>query len=89
MKAFFYGVAVVLVACLLLLGVILSSEDEPVRPAVPNTAENVGKCIQGQRVYYHVTRGEAAETCLAQLAEVGERRFGRTWHNFKTELAYW
>lgn len=63
------------------------------RPATPRPAVSpdaaVGKCIQGQRVFYHVTRGEAAEKCLGDLQVVGKRSFIRTWSNFETEDGLW
>lgn len=58
-------------------------------PAAPDTAANVGKCIQGQRVLYQVDRGEAAERCLAQLDAVGPARFARTWRGYETEASLW
>lgn len=77
-------------ACVVVLVVLAATGKRPAtpRPAVSPDAA-VGKCIQGQRVFYHVTRGEAAEKCLGDLQVVGKRSFIRTWSNFETEDGLW
>jgi hypothetical protein len=82
-ETFVLGAIVVLVAWAAVL--LLDGPDVP----KPNVDSAVGKCIQGQRVFYHVTRGEAAETCLADLQVDGERSFIREWSNFKTQPEHW
>ena len=81
-------IAVALAAVIVALVIAAAGKPDPVPPVV-STDEAVGKCIQGQRVFYHVTRGEAAETCLADLQVDGERSFVREWSNFKTEDDLW
>ncbi|MEU0312498.1 hypothetical protein [Nocardioides sp. NPDC006273] len=81
-----------LVGALLTLAVVAGIKidtPEPTRAPVPNTAANVGKCIQGHRVLWHESRGAAAEACLAQLGEVGEQQFSQAWHNFEIVPAHW
>jgi len=92
MKVIITVVAAIVGALLTLAVVAGVSGDtpEPQTPEpVPDTAANVGKCIQGHRVLWHESRGQAAEACLAELDEVGEQTFSQTWHNFETELANW
>lgn len=85
--AFLIVAAVAILAVILV--VILAAQSEPEPEPVPNTAANVGKCIQGHRVLWHETRAQAAEACLASLDEIGEQTFSQTWHNFETEAGSW
>lgn len=62
---------------------------EEYREPVPDTAANVGKCIQGHRVLWQETRAQAAEACLASLDKDGEQTFSQTWHNYETEVGSW
>lgn len=83
-------VAIALAAVIAVLVFATSQEPaEAQREPVPNTAANVGKCIQGHRVLWHETRAQAAEACLASLDKVGEQTFSQTWHNFETDLDQW
>lgn len=81
-------IALALAAVIVALVVAASGKSDPA-PAPVSTDAAIGKCIQGQRVFYHVTRGEAAETCLADLQVDGERSFIREWGHFKTEDDLW
>lgn len=83
-------VAVALAAVIAVL--VMAVRQEPAearREPVPNTAANVGKCIQGHRVLWHETRAQAAEACLASLDKVGEQTFSQTWYNFEIKAESW
>lgn len=71
----------------IIVGVILSAtEEQP--PAAVSIDAAVGKCIQGQRVFYQVDRGQSAEACLAQF-DADPDKFERTWRNYDTEAGSW
>ncbi|MGH3996289.1 MAG: hypothetical protein ACRDTJ_02360 [Pseudonocardiaceae bacterium] len=82
-----YGVVIV-VALALTIGALMWVADAT-RDTAPDVDGSVGRCLQAQRVLYHVERGEAAEKCLANLDRNGSKKFARTWAGYDTEEGLW
>lgn len=89
MSRFDSYVTVVFVVLALVVGGLFLVADSKRDNAPPDTDEAVGRCIQAQRVLYHVTRGEAAEKCLADLDRHGAGKFAKTWAGYETEEGLW
>lgn len=72
------------------LMLLLQPVPEPMKHVEPrvSTAEVMGKCLQGQMVFYRVDRGRAANTCAYELSQ-NRTRFFNNWKNYKTEEGSW
>lgn len=83
------GVTVCVIAIIAVLALVDLTRHQDKPAPVVDTNSSVGKCIQAQRVLYQVTRGQAAEKCLADLDAHGPERFSRTWRNYETVDGSW